>query len=500
MRRGRLEIVTIGPNPNLQLVGSDPAGGPFDLGLFILPGASSPITPTTRQLYMLAVKSFNMGQRGRLVGFRQYLTIGVNLPSTGASGPPFYPLERPIVTPTWKFVDGNVQWGIRKVPPRRHFQFDPAQIAGTSFEYSSTPALLFEQLTPEYIPPYGGLFPGNILTPELGRFWDIRSCSWCKPSKCNIPFEGPCDIAFMASVQQTNPTNRTNPPAIGSSPPIPVSQQISGAVALPTNSAIEHWYVVTTSGGTGVIGDLYFDNGSSVGSVAIITPFVGETIIPSTNFTGGTISLNAGVVYVWSGSAWVPAVGPSSATNQFLVTQGTTPEDAFIQNYPGAIYMRIAGALIFEMEEQAPTGMPKTYRRPGDGDRLTRDTTEVGDNTMRRSGEDTTEAKGCEDGDGDGKKLAPKRPASPPHVSGSLGKLHDEAVGFGKAPKESGNGSDGVINRLIRKWRNPGKAVPPRHQGLGKIPESKDVPVDPKSKRAINRILQDRKDRNGGTK
>ncbi len=401
MRRGRLEIVTVGTNPNLQLVGSDPAGGASDLGLFIGPGPAGDHR-TQRQLFMLAVKSFNMGQRGRLVGFRQYLTIGVQLTSPTGSGTT-YPLERPVVTPTWKFVDGNVLWGIRKVPPRKHFIMNPATADGTQFEYSQTPALLFEQMTPEYLPPYGGLFPGNILTPELGRFFDIRSCAWCKPSKCDIPFEGPCDIAFMASVQQTAPTTRTAPP-----------------------------------------------------------------------------------------------VAPT-----FSVTQGATPEDSFVQTYPGATYFRIAGSLIFEMEEQAPTGMPKTYRRPGDGDRLTRDTTEVGDNTMRRSGEDTTEAKACEDGG----ERPPKRPQSPPHVSKSLGKLpedihelHETAVGFGKAPKDSGNGGDGVINRLIRKWRKPGSKAPARHQGLGKIPDSKDVPVDPKSKRAINRILQDRKDRNGGTK
>jgi hypothetical protein len=399
VRRGRLEIVTVGTNPNLQLVGSDPLGGTGDLGIFLSIGPASPIAPSQRQLFMLAVKSFNMGQRGRLVGIRQYLTIGTYLPSSGASGPPFYLLERPVVTPTWKFVDGNVEWGIRKVPPFTHFKPNPANAAGVAFEYTQTPALLFESLTPEYLPPYGGLFPGNVLTPELGRFFDIRSCAWCKPSKCDIPFEGPCDIAFMASVQQTNPMTRTSPP-----------------VAPP-----------------------------------------------------------------------------------FSTTQGAVPEDAFLQTYSSptspVVYIRIAGALIFEMEEQAPTGMPKTYRRPGDGDRLTRDTTEVGDNVMRRSGEDTTEVKACEDG----KEPSPKRPASPPHVSQSLGELHEKAIGFGKSPKDSGNGGDGVINRLIRKWRKPGSKAPARHQGLGKIPESKDVPVDPKSKRAINRILQKRKDRNGGT-
>ena len=74
MRRGRIEIVTIGANPNRQIVGSDPAGGPYDLGLWIGTNGG-PQTRTQRQQFVLCAKYFNAGQRGRLVGFRQYLTL-----------------------------------------------------------------------------------------------------------------------------------------------------------------------------------------------------------------------------------------------------------------------------------------------------------------------------------------------------------------------------------------------------------------------------------------
>jgi hypothetical protein len=459
MRRGRLEIVTVGFNPNLQLVASDPAGGGYDLGIFIGPNDEA-TAPNLRQLFLLCVKSFNAGQRGRLVGFRQYLTLYV--PELSSSGLANYPLERPVETPTWKYVDGNVLWGIRRVSSQTHFQPNANNAQNLAFEYSQTPSQLFETIAgPLITPPYGGTFPGNALTPELSRFFDMRCRRWSEPVEVDVPFEGPCDIAFFASVQQTNPSTRTPPPLIACSNPILVSMQFNGNDGLPQNgSGAPFYYVVTTSGASAVIGDLLYDNGSGTGTVTVVPMAVGQTIIPSQTFTGGTITLNQGVIYTWSGSSFPIAVSQS----QFLTTQGATPEDAFVQNYPGSYYGRIAGALIFEMEEQAPTGAPKTYRRPGDADRITRDTTETGDNVMRRSAEDTSEYKAAK---GDG---PPKRPASPPHVSGALGKLP---------------GQD-VIKRLADRWRKtgaPGREPgqvnhhrpPTLPTGVGSTPKDEDL-------------------------
>jgi hypothetical protein len=296
-KRGRIEVVTIGTNPNRQLVGSSPYGGASDLGLFI--GANGGLTgKNNRQLFMLCAKQFNAHERGRLVGFRQYLTMGTNLATDNTA---FYPLERPIVTPTWSFVDGNVSWAIRRIPPGYAAQPSSTNQDGLQFQFSLTPALLYQTIvstTPLVVlPPYGGQFPGNILAQEWGQFWDLRSNEWRKPVLCDVPFKGPCTIAFFASVQQTNPATRTNPPAA------PV----------------------------------------------------------------------------------------------FSTTSGTTPEDAFLQTYAGATYFRIAGAMVFELEDWAPSGMPKTYRNTGWGDRITRDTTTTGDNEMRQSGAATTESCSSDD-------------------------------------------------------------------------------------------------------
>jgi hypothetical protein len=423
VRRHRIEICSVGTNPNLQLVGSDPAGGVSDLGLFI--GANGNDTArTNRQLYVLAVKRFNAAQRGRVVGFRQYLTMLAQLASPNGAT---YPLERPIITPTWKYVDGNAMWGIRMIPPETHFHANTLNADGFAYVFTQTSAQLFQSVSGGGVitPPYGGTFPGNVLTPELGRFTDIRCTDWSRPVDCDLSFEGPCDIAFFASVQQTNPATRTPPPVIACSRPIPVSQQINGNLALPLNSAVEHWIVVTTSGGVGVIGDLYFDNGLNDGNpVAIIPPFTGESIIPSTNFTGGTITLNAGQIYTWGGSGF----NPSFPQSQFLTTQGTTPEDAFLQNYPGSTYGRIAGSLIFELDEEEDT--PEVIR------------------TQRQSG----------------MGAAPETPTLTKSVVNAL--IQRWRTGFGPPPapvKPRGVGttpkdttlSDLTIQQLAKKWRGP---------------------------------------------
>lgn len=298
-KRGRrVEIVTVGLNPNLQLVGSAPEGGAYDLGLWIGTNALA-TAPNLRQLFLLARKSFGAHERARLVGFRQYLTI-IAYEAVGVGpGASLFPVERPVVTPTWKFVDGNVLWGIRRIPPNNHYLTNALQADGLAFRTGSTPSQLFETIVPTVngpliTPPRGGRFPGVVLVPELGRFFDLRCTKWSHPSETDLDIRGPCDIAFYASVQQTNPATRPNP------------------TAMPT----------------------------------------------------------------------------------LLTTEGVTPEDSFLQNFQGVNtppkYGRIAGSLIFEIEDWAPSGMPKTYRSAATGDRVTRDTTQTGDNEMRQSGYETS--------------------------------------------------------------------------------------------------------------
>jgi len=300
VRRGPIEIVTVGTNPNIQITSTDPAGGGADLGLWIGTAGGS-VARTSRRLYLLSSFAVNAHQRARLLGFRQYLTIGGFEPVGAATAG--YLLEIPVTTPTWKFSDGNVLWGIRKLPPKVRAQPNVGNQDGLAFRSGQSPALLFETILtgppyPTVTPPFSGALPGNVLVPELSRFFDIRA-PWHKPYETSVPIEGPCTIQLFASVQQTNP-----------------------------------------------------------GTTQLLPP----------------------------------------TTPVFSTVSGVAPEDAFLQTYATGMspititYLRIAGSLIFEYEDWAPGGMPKTFRSVSTGDRVTRDTTVTGGNEIRQSGAATS---GC---------------------------------------------------------------------------------------------------------
>ena len=275
MRGTRHELSTVGFDENLQIVGSDPYGSPYWVGQRI------PATPPpngSRYLFLLALARFGAHTKGRLVGMRQLVTIGQNIPVfvsttiapasngqalpqavinvastagfppggtalvttssgvqvvsytgitptsiTGAAGGvgvmstgglvqvvvANYPLELDVRSPFWKFVDGNISWHLRRVPPMyQNVTANLGNAESMQFLYGQTPALLFQQTPSDvggYVPPYGGQPPGNILVPDLATFHDLRfhwksDRAW---ESIDVEIEGPCDVALFASVKQT---------------------------------------------------------------------------------------------------------------------------------------------------------------------------------------------------------------------------------------------------------------------------------------------------------
>jgi hypothetical protein len=124
--------------------------------------------------------------------------------------------------------------------------------------------------------------------------------------------------------------------------PIIVSAQASGATALPANSAAEHFIVITTTGVNAAIGDLLWDNGTGVGTVAVIAAPTGGEIMPIANFTGGTISFTAFQNYVWNGTAWVSLSSTTPGVVQAIIfTVGTGATTDSVTSIPvGATIMR----------------------------------------------------------------------------------------------------------------------------------------------------------------
>lgn len=133
------------------------------------------------------------------------------------------------------------------------------------------------------------------------------------------------------------------------SKPYPVSLQFNGNSALPANTGTEQYYVVTTTGANATIGQILWDDGSGVGTVAVIPAKTGNEIVTTANFTGGTISLVTNQNYVWSGTAWVNvALNVTGAvyTIDFAITTGASQSSA--TSIP-------ASAVIFECDVNITT-------------------------------------------------------------------------------------------------------------------------------------------------
>lgn len=113
-----------------------------------------------------------------------------------------------------------------------------------------------------------------------------------------------------------------------------VSAQFDGNDPLPANSGVEHFYVVTTAGPQGAIGELLWDDGTGVGDTTLLAASDGRLIITTQAFTGGTVSLKAESLYAWDGgtSEWVNAGGSATSGGvrviRYAVTNAASQDSA----------------------------------------------------------------------------------------------------------------------------------------------------------------------------
>jgi hypothetical protein len=213
MRGIRYEVSTSGFDPALQGVWSDPYGGAYNVGLMVPQVLPVVRDPQHRLLFMLAFARFGAHRKARLVGVRQLLTIAALIPQPSAEiPPPPYIFEQQVKTPYWHFTDADVSWHVMRVPPGNQPLPNKANADGIAFRYATGAALLFEK-NPNgvsYAPPNGGRPLGAPISSSLGNLHDIRY-PWNSDhaqDSLDIEIEGPCDLVFYASVQQTNPATR----------------------------------------------------------------------------------------------------------------------------------------------------------------------------------------------------------------------------------------------------------------------------------------------------
>jgi hypothetical protein len=211
MRGYRYEISTSGFDPALQGVWSDPYGGTANVGLMIPQVLPTVRDPQHRLLFELAFIRLGAGRKVRLVGLRQLLTIAALVPQTGGGTPPPYIFEKQVETPFWHFSDAAVSWHVMHVPPGSNPKYSKSNADSIAYRYATGSALLFEKNPnlASYVPPNGGRPLGTPVSSSLGNLHDIR-WPWTKHPQhsMDVEIEGPGDIVFYASVQQTNSITR----------------------------------------------------------------------------------------------------------------------------------------------------------------------------------------------------------------------------------------------------------------------------------------------------
>jgi len=128
-----------------------------------------------------------------------------------------YPLEIPVTDPTWCFVDGNISWHFRRVRPGTAPSRDRYSDVAFAPPYASdrngqTTAILARDPTlGGYIPLNSGQPYGDAIQ-SLGTFRDLRFPWSQRNENLDVSVEGLCQVVLYASVRQTDPDTRVQPP------------------------------------------------------------------------------------------------------------------------------------------------------------------------------------------------------------------------------------------------------------------------------------------------
>lgn len=233
---GRIvEIATSGIDEFLQGLGGDAFGGSSTMGLRVPTLATT--SPANRYLFNLASFSIGESTKARLLGYRQYVTLGKNV---GSSDAPRF-VEMPVENPGFRLPDGNVTFHLQRLggPNSQGFPkpADPTQLRSFARNWTDGPALLFRDYTigagdafypnlSAYTPPNGGRPWGEPLRNGVqGTIYDLRTQqrthgAW---SSLDVALEGPCTVALFASVWQS--AGASGPPGIETVADLPNAMQ-----------------------------------------------------------------------------------------------------------------------------------------------------------------------------------------------------------------------------------------------------------------------------------
>jgi hypothetical protein len=248
--RRRIELPTTGTDEFFQLIGSDPYGSMSNVGLRVPLLHTDALrdlngTPIFQNRYLFCAATYSVGEGsvGRILGYRQLVTIGTSV-NVGGDGPPlFREVEFEVTSPFWHFADANVSFHLRRTggPGHQgapHNTPGPNDLRNFKWKTSDGPALLYETAAfgagevfyvnlAGYSPPNAGKPWGDLLADgHQGTFYDLRTPwrsqgAW-RSLQPGVEVEGPDTITAFISVMQTDPESRAVLPApadLGALPP-----------------------------------------------------------------------------------------------------------------------------------------------------------------------------------------------------------------------------------------------------------------------------------------
>lgn len=208
---GCRNVVVLGAaaaDDDLLGIGGTPWSGDFSGTGLLVPTAATNGGPRDRYLLRLCGVEIPPGAAISIKGIKQLATIR----HTEIINEVPIVNEREVVSPNWRFLDGNISWHLRLQPqqfaPER---IDPAQLAGESPSMRQLDTSLLYLVSPaagDYVPPNGAEPPGTGIT-DLGTWRDMRF-PWDNDAEWNMDLyiTGPGAVVFYASVLQTDPNGR----------------------------------------------------------------------------------------------------------------------------------------------------------------------------------------------------------------------------------------------------------------------------------------------------
>jgi hypothetical protein len=214
----REELASVGFDAYRQLA-PDPFGAPASTGLQVPP------LPGVRYRFLAAVGDLGVGDA--VVGLRFYSDIAAIFTPTifhevlqYSGEPPYWPIRRPIVSPMWRFSDGDVTATLTREPrPPVHRVQGPLDQDSFVFDDADSPALVYATAAFPLAPVLPGYLGLSAYTPpamhgqKVMVIRDLPRYPWESDAveRLNFPSDKPTRWRLYIDVLQSDPDERFEP-------------------------------------------------------------------------------------------------------------------------------------------------------------------------------------------------------------------------------------------------------------------------------------------------